>query len=47
VVCRDEVGGWTGRAAPICHREHKRRAYLALGLKEYWVVDAVTRPVEV
>ncbi|MGH7669614.1 MAG: Uma2 family endonuclease [Gemmatimonadaceae bacterium] len=35
------------RSSAIYDREHKRRAYLALGVREYWVVDPRTRAVEV
>ncbi len=31
----------------IYDRVHKRRAYMALGVREYWVVDPLTRTVEV
>ena len=30
-----------------CDRDHKRRAYLALGVHEYWVVDPPARTIEV
>ncbi|MGH7688154.1 MAG: Uma2 family endonuclease [Gemmatimonadaceae bacterium] len=35
------------RSSAIYDREHKRWAYLALGVREYWVVDHRTRTVEV
>lgn len=35
------------RSSAFYDREHKRRAYLALGVREYWVVDPRTQTVEV
>jgi len=34
-------------SSAIYDRDHKRRAYLALGVREYWVVDPRTRAIEV
>ena len=34
-------------SSAVYDREHKRRAYLALGVREYWVVDPRIRTVEV
>ncbi len=34
-------------SSAIYDRDHKRRAYLALGVHEYWVVDSAARTVEV
>lgn len=34
-------------SSAIYDRDHKRRAYLALGVREYWVVDPVARTIDV
>lgn len=34
-------------SSSVYDRDHKRRAYLAVGVREYWVVDPAARVVEV
>ena len=34
-------------SSAVYDRDHKRRAYLALGVREYWVVDPMRRSIEV